>query len=222
MRAKNMSFARPSRFTRSPNNQSHGGSTADLQLAAEFAEGRVGAAAALYSRIKHVVTRTVHRLLGASDQEKEDVAQLAFIEVFKTIESFRGLGPLDAWVGVVSSRVVYEHIRHCQLRRKFVRFTDPEAIQATSHVTDRHLAFRDALRRIKRHLAKLDANRSFTFLLHDVYGYDIREVAHMTGVGVHAARTRLVRGRREIRKRVRSDPDLASLAGDLDDAQSVS
>jgi RNA polymerase sigma factor (sigma-70 family) len=213
-----MSFAPPSRFTRPPNNQSHGGSTADLQLAAEFAAGRVDAAAALYSRIKPVVTRTVHRLLGASDQEKEDVVHLVFIEVFKTIESFRGLGPLDAWVGVVSSRVVYEHIRHRQFRRKFVQFSALEAIRATSHVTGRHLAFRDALRRIERHLAKVDANRSFTFLLHDVYGYDIREVAHMTGVGVHAARTRLVRGRREIRKRAHSDPELASLADDLSQA----
>ena len=88
-------------------------------------------------------------------------------------------------------------------------------VAAPQKVTPHDFLFREALRRVRRHLSRLDASRTFTFLLHDVYGYDMREVAHMTGVSVAAARTRLARGRREVRKRIFSDPELANFAREL-------
>ena len=40
------------------------------------------------------------------------------------------------------------------------------------------------MRRVAEHLNKLDANRAWTFLLHDAMGYDLREVARITGVSL--------------------------------------
>ena len=134
---------------------------------------------------------TVNRLLGKDDHEAEDVAHLAFIALVKTIDTFRGAAPLDSWVRVVSSRVVYRHIRRRRLERRFVSFVPPDALIGTSEVTRRDLVFRDALRRVHRHLALVDANRSRTLLLHDFDGYDMREVARITGVSLGAAKTRL-------------------------------
>jgi RNA polymerase sigma-70 factor (ECF subfamily) len=168
------------------------------------------------------VEHTVNRLLGSRDHEAEDLAHVAFIELVKAIDNFRGTGPLDAWIRVVTSRVVYRHIRRRRLDRELVRFVPPEALIGTSQVTRRDLVFRDALRRIHEHLARVDAKRSWTLLLRDFYGYDMREVARITGVSVAAAKTRLARGRREVRERVHADPELASLARELSCAQDAS
>jgi RNA polymerase sigma-70 factor (ECF subfamily) len=187
----------------------------DDLLLATLRAGEAGAATALHRRTEAVVRRTVQRLLGRGDHDVEDVAHLAFIELLKTVASFRGLGPLDAWVRVVSSRVVYKHIRRRRLDRNLITLFPPESVPGSSEVTRRDVAFRDAVRRIHRHLARVDANRSLAFLLHDVYGYDMREVASITGVSVAAAKSRLKRGRLEVQERVKSDPELASVAGEL-------
>ena len=90
-----------------------------------------------------------------------------------------------------------------------------------SEVMLREIDFRDTLRRIQRHLARVNANHSSTFLLHDVYGYSMQEVASITGVSLGAAKSRLKRGRREVRERVLSDPELASAARELRSAPDV-
>ena len=194
----------------------------DLRLLAELRAGDAGAPAALHRRTHEVVRRTVMRLLGKRDDETEDVIHLAFIELARSIRSFRGTGPLDTWVAVVSSRVVYRVIRRRQLDRSVLHFVSPETLQGTSEVTTRDLVFRDALRHIRHLLAQVETKRSLTFLLHDIYGHDIREVARLTGISVDAAKTRLSRARREISERAHADLELVNLARELSRAQDAS
>jgi RNA polymerase sigma-70 factor, ECF subfamily len=183
----------------------------DSELLAALRCGDASAATALYDRTRAVVERTVARLLGGSDCDAPDVVQLAFIELVHSIQTFRGDCPLDAWVSVISARVVYKHIRRRRLERRLFSAVPVQALGLCTEVTRQELVFRGALRRVQAHLAQVDDNRAWTFLLHDVFGYDLREVAGITNVSVAAAQSRLVRGRREVHARVHADPELAGL-----------
>jgi RNA polymerase sigma-70 factor (ECF subfamily) len=164
---------------------------------------------AFYARVRPIVDRTLSRLLGARDNEYEDVAQRALFELVSTIGSFRGECPLDAWVSIVSARVAYRTIRRRRSeRRLFVDEQPPEVSLATrSHANA--VAARQAVERVRAELERMNADRAWTFVLHDVYGYDLKEVGQITGVSLSAAQSRLVRGRREIHERIKQDVALA-------------
>jgi RNA polymerase sigma-70 factor (ECF subfamily) len=167
------------------------------------------AASAFYERVRPVVDRTLTRLLGARDNEYEDMAQRALFELVDTIDRFRGECPLDAWVSIVTARVAYRSLRRRRVeRRLFAESPGDEASFAMrSHAGS--VAARQAIERIKLELAGMDQGRAWAFLLHDVYGYDLKEVSQITGISLSAAQSRLMRGRREIHERIRNDEALA-------------
>jgi RNA polymerase sigma-70 factor (ECF subfamily) len=171
------------------------------------------AATALHDRVRPQVDRTVRRLLGASDVDREDVAQLAMIELVTTIDRYRADCSLDTWTSTIAARVVYKHIRRRKTERRIFGALDADLLAATRSTSrpGREATLRGATRRVLAHLDAMDESKAWAFVLHDVYGYDLREIAEITDVSVTAAQTRLVRGRREVHERIAGDPDLANM-----------
>ena len=147
-------------------------------------------------------------MLGKRDNDYEDVAQRALFELVDTIDRFRGECPLDAWVSIVTARTSYRAIRRRRIERRLFADAQPDDTPLTrSH--GEAVAARQAIERVRLELEQMNQDRAWTFLLHDVYGYDLKEVGQITGVSLAAAQSRLVRGRREIHERIRNDHALA-------------
>ena len=184
----------------------------DSELLRSLRSGDPAAATALHDRVRPQVDRTIRRLLGRGDMDYNDVAQLAMIELVYTIGRYRGDCSLDSWTSTITAHVVYKHIRRRKLERRLFAGLDPEEMGTlrSRSMTGREATVRSSMQRAIAHLEAIDENKAWTFVLHDVCGYDLRETAQITGVSVTAAQTRLVRGRREIHERIANDPDLAS------------
>jgi RNA polymerase sigma-70 factor (ECF subfamily) len=168
-----------------------------------------------YWRIKPVVDRTVRRLVGRLDRDGEDLVQIALVQLIESLHSYRGECPLDAWVSTVAAHVVYKHIRRRRLERTiFESALDDDEELSTSQKTPgiaQRILLRDAVKQVVDHLTTIRSERAWAFVLHDVCGYSLDEVAHICGVSVVAAQSRLVRGRRELHQMIAADPRLVDL-----------
>lgn len=184
----------------------------DGQLLAAVRAGTAGTAGRLYDRLRPVVDRTICRLLGPSDQDHQDIAQLALIELVRSIDRYRGDCPLDAWTATLTAHVVYKHIRHRQVERRTMAAVSPTPMLEAPHTAPgpaRETLMRGLLARVTTHLESMDTRRAWAVALHDVHGHDLKEVAAIMGSTVAAAQTRLSRGRRELHDRIAADPELA-------------
>ncbi len=179
----------------------------DAALVAALRAGDARAVGAFYDRTSPVVRKTVHRLLGSADNDFDDLVQVAMIEILRSLGRYRGECALDTWVSTISANQVYKHIRRRGLERSiFARELAPEDAQRSSR---QRPVLRAMVERVIQYLQQISHDRAWAFLLHDVHGYSLDEIATITGATVAAVQSRLVRGRRELHAYIAKDPELA-------------
>jgi RNA polymerase sigma-70 factor, ECF subfamily len=187
----------------------------DDEILEAVRRGDVVVAEDFYWRIKPIVDRTIRRLVGRLDRDGEDLVQIALVQLIESLPSYRGECPLDAWVSTVAAHVVYKHIRRRRLERTiFESALDDDEERSTNQKTPgiaQRIVLRDAVKQVVEHLTTMRSERAWAFVLHDVCGYSLDEVAHICGVSVVAAQSRLVRGRRELHQMIAADPRLVDL-----------
>ncbi len=189
----------------------------DHELVAAVREGDEEAAGAFHDRLRPRVEATIRRLVGARDRDTDDLGQLAMIALIESIGRYRAECSLDAWASAVAARVVYKHMRRRKLENRVFSPAGPEPAAPLRAV--RALEARDLLHRARGLLAGMSDEKAWTFLLHDVCGFDLREIATITGVTTAAAQGRLVRGRRELHELAAADPELRAALLDLEDGE---
>ena len=183
----------------------------DAELLAAIRAGKQSAASEFYDRVRPQIDKTICRLLGNTDREHADLVQLAVINLVSSIRRFRGECLLDTWVSRVTAHVVYKHLRRRGAERRLLeRVVSSDLTRDLPHRGTREETARDVLECITTHLAAMDAGQSWAFVLHDVFGYDIREMASIMGISEAAAQSRLVRGRRHLHERLAADPEVST------------
>jgi RNA polymerase sigma-70 factor (ECF subfamily) len=198
---------------RPPEEDAEGLAARDAQLVASLRAGEAAVAVAFHDRVRPGIDRTLVRVLGRRDMDHDDLAQRALIELFTTIGSYRGECSLDSWTATLTARVVWKHLRRRKLERQLfegITAEDNVRLVAPTEIGSQ-VMMRGLVARIGALLEKMDRDRAWTFLLHDVCGYDLREVASITSASVAAAQTRLSRGRRELHALIAGDPELTDL-----------
>jgi RNA polymerase sigma-70 factor (ECF subfamily) len=179
---------------------------ADLMLVDRCMDGEQAAARELFRAHQGRVHATLFRVLGAN-RDMDDLMQETFIQVFRSLKSFRGEAKLATWIDRIAARVAYRYLAQKKGQAPAV-VLDDEAPAATIEAADRMLA-REGVRRFYAALGELGPAARIAFTLHEVDGRSVAEVAAIVGTSVTTAKLRIWRARRALMKRAAEDSVLA-------------
>jgi len=169
--------------------------------------GQEWAADALYERVHDVVEQTLRRVLGPGDQELIDLVQGVFERLIVTLSEERldQATKLRAWAAAVTTHVGVDVLRSRVRQRRIFSSHDGwgENLPDANSNLENRLEARAEIERVRSVLSRMPAGRAETLILHDVLGHSLDEVAKLMRISVSAAQSRLLRGRKELDRRLR-------------------
>ena len=183
----------------------------DAELVERVRRGDASAAPPFYRRARPTVDKAIARILGRRDNDHEDLVQVSMLGLISSMSSFRGECSLDTWISRVAAHTVFKELRRRKSERRLFERPYDEPPEGSHDDVSRGLVARSLLGRLRVHLDGMDPVKAAALVLHDVCGYDLREVAQITESSVAAAQSRLVRGRADLHARICADPALADL-----------
>lgn len=174
----------------------------DCALAQAASEGDRRAAETLTRRILPSVRRVARALL-TNPTDAEDATQLALLEVLRAAQSYRGVGPLEAWARRIASRTVLRHARRA-------RASKPETAPHDENLDPRRTMLRttvlDSLPRpLEDYLEELPEVQRLALVLRHALGHTVPEIADVTNAPVPTVKSRLKKAHQELRRLIRRD-----------------
>jgi len=165
--------------------------------------GEAGSREALYHRYKRRVYALALRIVGAMDAE--EVAQEAFIRIFRGLPKFRGDAALSTWIYRLAVNAALSH-----RARRAPAAADPRATEPASDGEGQagvEPAGGDAVlrSRLERALERLPAGYRTVVVLHDVEGLEHEEVAEILGCHVGTSKSQLHKARARLREILAAD-----------------
>ncbi len=159
-------------------------------VVAKARRGDPSALEALY-RAFEVPVYNLARRICRTVEDAEDVLQETFLEVARSIRTYRGDGSLWGWIRAIASSKAL-----MKLRRNKYRDTDELHEEVTAHRRDDHLLRMD----LEAALDRLpDVSRAVVWL-HDVEGYTHAEIADMMGKTTSFSKSQLARAHVRLRR----------------------
>jgi RNA polymerase sigma-70 factor, ECF subfamily len=195
----------------------HGGLTAttkpepapnsDHALAIAAGKGDMTAFEKIYERHNRRVYSLCLRMTQNA-AEAEDLAQEAFIQLFRKIGSFRGDSAFTTWLHrlTVNQCLMHFRKRSVKLERTTEEGETPvQVVSGTENPNSMPVMDRIAL---DNALTQLPPGYRTVFLLHDVEGHEHEEIARMLGVAVGTSKSQLHKARMKLRKilKARNEP----------------
>lgn len=159
-----------------------------------------------FERIYRLHSRRVYALclrMVGNTAEAEDLAQEAFLQLFRKIATFRGESAFSTWLHRLAVNVVLMRLRKKTLSETSLEETtepDEESGGPRKDVGGPDLRLSGSIDRVnlQRAIEELPPGYKSVFVLHDVQGYEHNEIADIMGCSIgnsksqlHKARTRL-------------------------------
>jgi RNA polymerase sigma-70 factor, ECF subfamily len=179
----------------------------DEEIVQAVQDGNDAVAMELHARLVTVVDRTLLRVFGRRELDHDDLMQAAFEQIVLTLarRTYAGNCSLKTWAARVTANVGLNALR-ARRRERSVLDRNAEPVEGVSGGDlERASHARRQLRRVMEALAAMNRRRAQAVFLHDIEGYALNEISEMTEVSLAAAQSRLVRGRRELLKRLEKE-----------------
>ncbi len=182
---------------------------AEKILLAQFRDGDDASFEALVTAHSAKIIGLAWRLVG-NREDAEDLAQEAFIRLYRNIANFRGDSTVSTWLYRTVTRLAIDHLRRQKLKRKvfFFRHNSEEhdplelAVDPAASPGERYLA-REAGRQLARALEKLSARQRMVFTLRHHEGMPLKEIATVLELEEGTVKVHLHRAVRILRKELK-------------------
>ena len=176
----------------------------DHALAISAAGGDTGAFEQLYARHNRRVYSLCLRMTG-NVAEAEDLAQEAFIQLFRKIGSFRGESAFTTWLHRLTVNQVLMHFRKrsVKLERTTEEGDTPvQIVRGTENPNKMPVLDRISL---DHALKQLPPGYRSVFVLHDIEGHEHDEIAKILGVAVGTSKSQLHKARMKLRRLLKKE-----------------
>lgn len=178
---------------RSPLNKDHGADADPSPSGPVLAPAAGQSLREIFEANVAFVWRTL-RHFGVSEADVEDVCQEVFVVVHRKLSGFEGRSALRTWLYGICFRVAKDHRSRAYMRREIaVSEPPPHAAPATQETDYARAEARLVLDRI---LDMLDEDKRAVFVLYEIEGLPMREVAEVVGCPLQTAYSRLQAARK--------------------------
>ena len=152
----------------------------------------------------------MYRMIGRRE-EAEDLAQEVFVQVFKAIDQFRGDSKLSTWiyriaVNLSKNRTKYLARRHSGRQEDADALAERSAFTSAKGVSVGEVSRPDELVEgmqlevvVKRAIAQVEPDFRAVLVLRDVEDLSYEEIAAVTGLPEGTVKSRIHRGRAQLR-----------------------
>ena len=165
-------------------------------------EGDLDCFNALVERYQDSVYNLALRVLGDSARA-EDAGQDAFIAAFRSLRSLRGA--FRPWLFRIAVNCCYDQLRLARRRRETsldalsTGEASPVPLRDPGESPEEHAQRRELERQINLGLSGIQPGQRAALVLRDVRGFSYDEIAHITGASLGTVKSRISRGRAELR-----------------------
>lgn len=178
----------------------------ELELIQQLREGDELAFKSLVATYQDMVFNTALGIVQNAE-DAEDVAQEVFIQVFRSIDQFKGDARLSTWIYRITTTKALDHIRSRRRKKRFAFITslfsandelvhEPIDFQHPGVALDR----KEQAALLFRMIEQLPENQKVAFTLHKTEGLSYQEIAEVMELSVSAVESLLFRARQNLRK----------------------
>jgi RNA polymerase sigma-70 factor (ECF subfamily) len=156
--------------------------------------------AADYEEFRPLMFSIAYRMTG-SISDAEDIVQEAFLRLTRVLRDGASIGSPKAYLATVTTRLAISHLRSARVRREsyvgtwlpepLLTGTEPDPAERAEMSDSLSMAFLILLE-------SLTPTERAVFLLHEVFAYDYKEIADITGKFEPNCRQIFARARRHV------------------------
>ncbi len=178
----------------------------ELELIQQLREGDELAFKSLVGAYQDMVYNTALGIVQNAE-DAEDVAQEVFIQVYRSIDQFKGDARLSTWIYRITTTKALDHIRSRRRKKRFAFITslfgpndelvhEPVDFQHPGVSLDR----KEQAALLFQTINQLPDNQKVAFTLHKTEGLSYQEIADVMQLSVSAVESLLFRARQNLRK----------------------
>lgn len=157
----------------------------------------------LVAQYSQQVLNTCYRFL-LNKEDAEDISQEVFIEIFQSINSFRGDAKLSTWIYRIAVTKCLDEIKKRKRKKRITSFGKLLHLdEVTSWLSggpkaDKSILEKEQMKEMQEALNKLPDNQRVAFTLSKIEGYSNKEIADIMRTSTALVESFISRGKKKV------------------------